>query len=362
MTIRRAGAILFRAATAVVGCLGFMASGCKTVSPGVGSESLRKEAYWTLKSALAYKVNPVVRAEAVEGLEAHDSPEGRAWIRTALQDEHPGVRFAACVAVGMLRDERAIHEVEKLAEDGNASVQVGALFALHQLDRKGNTGKLPTFVLTHSDPVVRRNAALVMGRMGESSAVVILAKAMKDLDEGVRHHALEAMAKLGNREAQQELAFMTSSGVGSEEVFAINALAALRDPQYIDTFRYKLETAIHLETQLAAARGLGMLGIEDGLPIARKALQIKNPPRDDPKDPPEEQLFRIRLLAIGALGAMGNSQALSAVSAEWKNGTDPRIQVAAAAAILDMHDRPKHDATQGHLKLPGTNSQRTAPR
>ena len=82
------------------------------------------------------------------------------------------------------------------------------------------------------------------------------------------------MARLGSREARQELTFMASSGIGSEEVFAITALAHTRDPRSLDTFRYKLGTAANLETKLAAARALGLLGSDEGFEVALGALSM----------------------------------------------------------------------------------------
>ncbi|MGB2986427.1 MAG: hypothetical protein WBE26_11140, partial [Phycisphaerae bacterium] len=167
-------------------------------------------------------------------------------------------------------------------------------------------------------------------------AIKVLARAMRDADAGVRHHALEAMARLGNREARQELTFMTNAGIGSEEVFAIGALAETSDVVYLDTFRYKLATATHLETRLAAARGLGRLGSDEGFKEALRALRINRPLRNDPHDPAAGQILRVKQLAAAALGAIGRADALPALSRLMEADRDPRVQVSAARAILDI--------------------------
>jgi HEAT repeat protein len=198
------------------------------------------------------------------------------------------------------------------------------------------TGRMPSYLLEHQEVTVRRNAALLLGMLGEPSAIKVLAHAMKDADSGVRHHALEALARLGNREAKQELAFMTNSGIGSEEVFAINALSATGDPTYIDTFRYKLATAAHIETRLAAAAALGRHGLDDGFEVARQGLRVTRPVHNDPDDPPAGQIMRIRQLATAAFGAMGRLDALPVLQEVTKTSRDPRVQVSAARAILDI--------------------------
>ncbi len=298
--------------------------------------TLEGEAMDALKAAIDYKPNAVVRVEAVEALESGGLEEALPWIRSALIDEHPAVRFAACIAAGMARDHPAQTLLGKRIDDDDPSVRASALFALHRLGDTTGTGHMPPFLLTHDDPAVRRNAAFVIGLLGEVGAVRILAKAMRDSDDGVRQHALEAMARLGNRDAKRELTFMANSGLGSEEVFALNALGQTGDPRYEDTFRYKLETAVHLETRLAAARGLGLLGFDEGFEVALSALTFERPTSNDPNDPPREQVLRIRQLAAAALGAIGRSEALPSLREMLHHKSDPRVQVSAARAILEI--------------------------
>jgi len=317
----------------ITGC----AAGRSLVSPPlINRTTLKREAMEALKAAIDYTPNAVVRVEAVEALESSGLAEADPWIRSALTDEHPAVRFAACVAAGMARDPSAQTVLNNRKDDDNPSVRVAALFALHRLGDTTRTGDMPHYLLELDDPAGRRNAAFVIGLLGEPGAIKILARAMKDSDEGVRQHALEAMARLGNRDARRELAFMANSGLGPEEVFALNALGQTGDPIYQDTFRYKLDTAVHLETRLAAARGLGLLGFDDGFQVALTALKIKRPARDDPNDPPEAQVLRARQLAAAALGAIGRSGALPSLRKTLHRQSDPRVQVSAARAILEI--------------------------
>jgi HEAT repeat protein len=305
---------------------------------------LRRRAMECLKAAVAYRYNPVVRVEAVEALKGVQSAEGSPWIRSALLDDHPAVRFAACVAVGEVRDAGAEAGVAKCLKDADAAVRVAALFARHRLGHTERTGDMAGYLLNDPDATVRRNAALVLGLLGERGAVKILAKGMKDADAGVRDHALEAMARLGNREARQELTFMTGAGVGSDEVFAINALAATGDPAYAETFHYKLATATHLETRLAAARGLGLLYSDQGFELAMRALRQGPSRRDDPQDPVEGQALRTQQLAAAALGAIGRTDALPALTEVMEKSDDPRVQVSAARAMLDILDAERTKA------------------
>lgn len=294
-----------------------------------------------IKAGLSFRDNPVVRAESVEALEAIATPEVLPWVRTALLDEHPGVRFAGCMVLGKLKDTGATSMIRKCLTDRDESVRVAALFAMHRLGQTEQTERLPNYVLLHADPIVRRNAAIAISMLGQQSAVTVLARAMKDNDPGVRHHALEGMARLGNKEAARELTFMANSGVGSEEVFAINALARTGDAAYEDAFRYKLSSASHLETRLAAARALGKLGIDAGLPLVLESLKPNQPVRQDPEDSPTDQLLRVRQLAAAAAGAIGSTKATPLLEALLTDGVDPRVQISAARALIEIADKPE---------------------
>ena len=106
----------------------------------------------------------------------------------------------------------------------------------------------------------------------------------------------------------------------------------------METFRYKLATATHLETRLAAARGLGLLQSDAGFEIAMRTLRGDQPIRTDPQDPVEGQMLRTRQLAAAALGAIGRADALPLLAELLDDPRDPRVQVSAARAILDILD------------------------
>ncbi|MGB2986647.1 MAG: HEAT repeat domain-containing protein, partial [Phycisphaerae bacterium] len=122
--------------------------------------ALKHRALDCLKAAVRYEHNPVVRVEAVEALQSSRYEQGLPWIRTALLDEHPAVRFAACVAIGRLGDAVSERTLQERVDDEDACVQVAALFALHRLGHAERTGRMPTYLLQHEDVSVRRNAAL----------------------------------------------------------------------------------------------------------------------------------------------------------------------------------------------------------
>lgn len=326
-----------------------VAGGCAApAAPGGGLSLIetRHRAIECMRRAIEYKPNPVIRAAAIEGFEISGCDEGLPWIRSALLDEHAGVRFAACVALGMDRDETARSALSERIEDEDPSVRVAAMFAMHRLGDTTHTGRMSGYLLNHADERVRRNAAFVLGRFEEEGAIKMLARAMKDKDLGVQNMALEGMARLGNPQAREQLVFTANSGVGSEEVFAIGALSVLKDPLHEDMFRAKVadEEAPHLETRLAAARALAMLGHNDGYGLALRSLRFNRPRVHDPEDTPEGQVLRVRQLAAAALGAMGTTGALPELMRMMESNDDARLQVSAGTAILQICGHAVEDA------------------
>lgn len=322
----------------VVGCQAPGRQSPTATPAGVDHFAARDRAIECLKRAVQYRQNPALRVAAIEAFASSLTAEGQPWIRAAMLDEHPGVRFAACMAIGTMRDETAMVGVRELTNDPDANVRVAALFALHRLGDTSGTGRMAVYLLEDEDPLVRRNAAFALGRLEEPGAIKLLARAMKDKDQLVLDHALEAMARLGSDEARQQLVCVANSGIGSDEVFAITALGATRDRRYEDLYRMKLEAdeSPHMEIRLAAARSLGHLGHFDGYQLAMQSLRFSKPQVVDSEDSAESKILRTRMMAASALGAIGNPDAVPTLLSMIGEGEDARYQVSAAQAVLEI--------------------------
>lgn len=320
-----------------------LCGGCGAPLSRQEQNALRDRALWALKKGVEYEALPSVRAQAVEALQKVAPRAGLPWIRAALDDEHPAVRFAACVALGTLRDTVAKPSIEKLIPDSDPNVQAAAIFAMHRLGAPRHSERLAEFLLEHDDPAVRRNAAMLLGRLGEKGAVPLLARAVMSDDDALRIQALESMALLENPEALKQLKVNTYSGDGAEQTLALLALAETTDPSLEELFRIRLEQALHLETRLAAAKALGKLHCDAGYLVARQAMDFNRPRKDDKNDPPKMQIMRIRQLAAHALGAIGKLEALPVLRDRMNNDEDPRVQLAAAMAIVQLTNGMEQD-------------------
>lgn len=302
---------------------------------GAADEPLRVLATAILKRGVQYPENPVVRAQGIEASADTLGAAALPAIRDALKDEEPGVRFAACMALGRLKDTESKGALRALLNDADPSVRVGVYFALERLGDVSHRQEWADLLRRHGDSTVRRNAALALGTLGDAHVVQLLNRAASsDADEGVRIQACEGMAVLGDADAIDQLLRFSIAGQSFRQPFALLALRRVHDDRVVETLRSRLNTAPYLESRLAAARSLGAQGYGYGFRLALDSLDWNAPLTDLPDDPPANQLMRVRTMAALALGEIGDRRALKALTERMETPDDPRVQLAAATAIL----------------------------
>jgi HEAT repeat protein len=244
------------------------------------------------------------------------------------------------MALGTIRHAPSEALLRQRLGDPDPSVRVAAMFALRRLGDPRFIEGWGQIVRAHPDPAVRRNAVLALGRLEEPGAIALLRRASEDDDLGVQLQAIEGMALLGDTRAVRKLIFYASGGFGDRQAFALTALGETGNPVCLETLRYCLKKAPHLETRLAAARALGMMGKPEGYHLALKSLTWDKPKSNLPDDPPANQIMRVRTLAAFALGAIGRRDALPALQEELETAEDERVQLAMARAILEILGEP----------------------
>eukprot|EP00435_Cladocopium_sp_Y103_P057131 s576_g19.t1 len=123
----------------------------------------------------------------------------------ALQDPSSEVKSAAATALGMLSAVAAVDSLADCLSDGQSHVRAAAARALGynlgQIGGKHTASAVPhlTQSLKDSDHVVRRSAAVSLGRIGPfaASAAPNLADAMRDGNSQVREAAATSICRLG---------------------------------------------------------------------------------------------------------------------------------------------------------------------
>ncbi len=284
----------------------------------------------------AFSDQPALRMNAIEALGEVAPEEGMAGIKLNVENEYAGVSFAALMTLGSLGRADCLELIRTRAEHYDPNVRIAALYALHRLGDRRRTGELSDYLLHNRDARVRANAALAIGRLEEPSSAKLLRGALKREPKSLaKFQLLEALAILGDKQATERLIFDGRSAYPDQATLALGFLANARSPEAEDLFRDRLLAKDQPEVRMAAARGLGRLGLDDGLELAVAHLWFKSPKRSGPNDPPEQQIARVRGLAALALEAVGSPLALASLKDAFEvPGQAEYVRVAIARAAI----------------------------
>lgn len=317
--------------------VGLVAIGLSGCAASQGHAPLRSNAprdLWTRARDLLVRAvqsdDPVVRAHAIEALVNVAPDDGRPFFQAATDDLAPLVRFAACMAVGDLRDRAARNGVERLLDDPEPRVRLAAAYAAYRLGDRERASVLVKALTSSSDEDTRCEAAHLIGKCGDARAIERLRLAGKrERGPKASVHIVAAMAMLGDRRARDEI---IRNALGSEPIaklLSLQTLIELRDEAARDALLYRLrEEGDYVEVRLLAARALGRLGVKAGYPLALKSLHYEGEKAVD--------TTRVRSLAALALGAIGDKRALSRLKQLAADQSDPNVQVAACYAICEI--------------------------
>ncbi len=262
---------------------------------------------------------PFIRANAVEATQNGIGAAGIERYLKGLDDEQAVVRFASTMTIGMLRVREAYPKLLAMLNDQNKLVCVGVRYALHRIGDMRFSHDLEVFAADAS-PRVRANTALVLGLLGEPSATKILRPMMADLDASTRLQVVESLYRLGDEKARDKLVVGTVAMDPYDQIVSLLALAGPRDNRVFKILAGKL-TSDYDEVSLAAARALGMIGSDEGMTVALRKVDAKDP--------------RQRSMAALALGEIGRSDAQPEL-AKLLRDSDPSVRLAAATAILQL--------------------------
>ncbi|UCF43010.1 MAG: HEAT repeat domain-containing protein [Planctomycetota bacterium] len=252
--------------TLCVCCTAFFIFGCgksQQTSYGypvaISAHKLVPEATGVIRDGLADD-SPQVRAKAIEVVAGTKRIKLMPKVRRLLKDDFVPVRFLGALAVGDLEYRLASSEIGLLLGDEDENVKISAAYAMAKLGSPDSLEVVRKAIVSN-DQKVRANAALLLGKSGDRSALKFLYWALRheDSDDKVRFNAAEAIARLGDERIFPKLLAMLQSGYNDDRVVSIRAMGALGTARAKDSIITKLDDDV-LEVRLAAAEQLGMLG------------------------------------------------------------------------------------------------------
>jgi len=224
-------------------------------------------------------------------------------------DRQSAVRMAACQALGALRDARGVPALEKALYDQDESIRIVAARALGDLPgpeslevlmrvalqdaserirshvvkvvgarrTREAVPKLESALRAESD-LVRANAAMALGEIGDRSSLPVLFRSLDDPFYKVRCLAAHAIAKIAPGDMEAQAAVAKRLGAEDNAMAIVDlawSLGSLGDRSGMETLRTLLFKGEPEDVRAEAAIALGDLGDASELPVLQKALADK---------------------------------------------------------------------------------------
>jgi HEAT repeat protein len=344
--IRGTGVALFLGLLS--GCAGPNAGGAKQNQKTIQSvlvvdpPVLRDEAMAFLES-MRRDEYALYRANAIEALQI-DPEAGEKAAREGIEDTNLAVRFVSAYSIGKYRYQSSAPLVYALLRDESDSVRAAATLALKMNGQNVSLGPLSE-MLKNSNPTTAGNAALVLGEIGEASAIGLLrdaldyspATATQQQHQLVRLQIAEAMSKLGDPTASARIrSQLYSRGPQDGELTAIAAtmLGDLDATRTIPDLKVIVASwrqyRLSAEIRLAALKSLAQMG--DPLPMELVLEYLETPFQDENLD----RNHAIRAQAVHVLGYYPVNESLPYLAAAFEGDPRPMVRLQAAAAIVRL--------------------------
>ena len=231
-----------------------------------------------------------IRALAATGLSRIGKPEAMELIFPLLSDPYEDVQEAAVSALGLFRNEIDFNRLINLLND--------------------------------KDPRLRKNAAILIGRIGAVEAVNKLGFALKDDDPSVRYAVTEALSLLGGDEANRYLLNALTDESSVIRASAALGLASSAGKDALEPLMLLLNDSDD-SVRVAAAKALGIVGDTRAVSHLINALIDRN--------------GFVVTTAIMALGRIGGQDARDALI-RMTNSDDREIRRTAIRSLSSFDD------------------------
>ena len=229
---------------------------------------LREDAIRQVQASAREK-DPFLRANAIEAMQS--VPDRAAPLaQLGLDDAHPAVRFTALVTIGKMRLRELGDAAVRKLNDPDDSVRAAAMYAAQRCGKEVDISEMAR-MLASPNPSVRGNVVMLLGLMGDRSALPMIdAQARVPMPSRhvdklrrtiVRVQVAEAQVLLGDPEAISPLRAAAFSEFDEVRVLAVTMLGRLRDASAETALMAIVERDDQpIELRLAAAEAVSHLG------------------------------------------------------------------------------------------------------
>ena len=253
---------------------GLIASEGKTSADYLSEIRMRRTDAWQP----AYEMSRMLPGEDPSRRDARFVPELIELLQ-ASRDEDPRLRRYLTLALGEVRDARAVDGLVSTLSDPDEQTKIFAAWALGAI---GDSRAAPALIplLDHQDPGVRKIAVYALGALDSGGSIGPLRSLLNDPVEDVAWNAALALARRGDRSGLPLLARMLersyldrvqrpdesgqprglSDGQKEEAILnALQAVARLRDRDHLATLRGLRDLDPDLRVRQAAFEALSAL-------------------------------------------------------------------------------------------------------
>lgn len=252
----------------------------------------RERAFIELERA-AQDSDPQIRSNAVEA--SRLAPTRLAALaRAGVRDANPGVRTTSLMVAGWTERRDLAVDIDAAVNDASPYVRAAAIFASVKLGRAVDQTPLGTLVLSDPSSRVRAHAAVVLGEIGNPSALGLLKRAAQQRTPQATDqeaHSLqlqlaEAMIKLGASEQVDVVrAALYPSRPEDLETAALAAqiIGVVKDRKAESNLKILVDlkdqggNKMPAEVRLACAASLLQLGIAEAATVAYEHLNSDRP-------------------------------------------------------------------------------------
>src|SRR3989339_666311 len=200
-----------------------------------------------------------------------------------IKDDDGHVRALAALGISTTGDLRAIELLKKLLSDEYEDVQEAAVSALSGLfssanpDLSGKAGLSPDDLIKmigSRNPVLRKNAILVLGKLGAVAAVSALGFALKDDNIKVRHAVVKALSMIRSDESIRYLTLALTDENADIRVSAALSFGLIKRKGIAESLVLLLTDADDA-VRVAAVKALGELGDKT---VVRRLIKLLSDP------------------------------------------------------------------------------------
>jgi len=283
------------------------------------------------------------RANAIEALQAEPTI-GEEVARIGLMDDNAGVRFASAMVIGRMEYGASAPLAHALINDENDSVRAAAIFALVRNGYQIDLSPLAE-MLESSDSRTRANAALVIGELGDPTAVSLLRdtitldnpRAPLAAQRIFQLQVAEALVKLGDMDSISRIRaplYSRDPDDGEITAFAAAILGRIGDHRskhdLVKLVAMWKQYRNSAEVRLAAMASLAQLGEPPDVDLVTEYL---GPTYQDAED---LRMRSIRAQAVYTLGQIGTPSVLPHLAHLFYLEPDDLVKIPTATAVLQI--------------------------